>query len=133
MDTDIPNPEYEPRLPRIVTIPLGCAGRLTAFLLTFSFFVGGACSALAGMLLIVSGRDFTIGPDNLPFWPEWIAPRDLLHAYAWLYLLAAVMLPLFVLPLTLALLEKAIIAIEKKIPEKDKLEKNKETPPWSVA
>jgi hypothetical protein len=119
MDSSASTLENKSRQPGLVTIPLGCAGRFAAFLLALVVFLSAGLSALVGMLLLISGQNFTIGPENLPFWPRWLAPRDLLHTYAWLYLLAAVMLPLFVLPLILAILEKAIVAVEKRKSKKN--------------
>ena len=75
--------------------------------------VGAAAFGAAGVwaLLAVRGRDFVLDSRSVALWPEsWTA----VDVYAWgapLYLVAAVVLALVVLPLTLALLERAYLAL----------------------
>jgi hypothetical protein len=87
------------------------AGALVLAVLVFAVAAG---LVMVGGILLVSGRDMSLGPGWIPFWPEWLVPRDLLHGYAWAYIAAGVVLVMIVLPLSLALLEKFVVMLRKR-------------------
>ncbi|HUT25084.1 MAG TPA: hypothetical protein VM492_12130 [Sumerlaeia bacterium] len=92
-------------------------GRIVIFLFsaTLTAFLAGASLAMAALwaLLQMSGRDLSLNRATVPYWPEFLPPIDV---YAWgapFYLAGGVALLFVALPLSLALLEEAYLALPR--------------------